>query len=216
MIKKIATQSIKVDLLEQDSTVIDIGCGYNFSMSRELCEMGCKVIGCDPNPRITDVFEHPNFTLSKRAVVVDESVKTIDLINYNGTESATTIMSQHAGFPFERIEEIVKVETTTIKNIMEENKMEQVDLIAFNAEGAEYDLLKGIDGPIAKQLSVSFHDFRNLNPYYPNNERYYAELFETLEKWYTIVQHKWHQQGCVPERFSWNYWDSLFILKEYV
>ncbi len=215
MIKKLGTQSIDIDLLSHNGSVIDIGCGYNFGLTKELLDIGCKVIGVDPNTRITDILKHPNFKFHQQAVVTNDSIKEIELLHYGlGTEAATVVQSQYKGFPFDPIDEICRVPTITIKAIIRRYKLDQVDLIAFNAEGAEYELLKAIDGPITKQLSVSFHDFRNLNPYYPDNERYYRELFETLTQWYDIAQHNLHKAPWVPPQYSVNYWDSLFVLKE--
>jgi len=49
---------------------------------------------------------------------------------------------------------------------------------------------------------------------YPDNERYYKELFETLTQWYTVVKHEIEHHPGFPRSESANYWDSLFILTE--
>ena len=128
MIKKLGTQSIDIDLLSHNGSVIDIGCGYNFGLTKELLDIGCKVIGVDPNTRITDILKHPNFKFHQQAVVTNDSIKEIELLHYGlGTEAATVVQSQYKGFPFDPIDEICRVPTITIKEIMRRYKLDQVD-----------------------------------------------------------------------------------------
>ena len=96
---------------------------------------------------------------------------------------------------------------------MKKYNIEKFELIKFDIEGSEYEILKNIDWGITKQISVEFHDFRNMNPKYPNNEKYYNEIFETNKNKYNFIKHEITDHPGFPLGLGRNYWDSLFVEK---
>ena len=87
------------------------------------------------------------------------------------------------------------------------------ELIKVDIEGAEYELLQSWDWSISKQFSVEFHDFRFMNPNYPNNELYYQSLFENKLINHKISKHELSDHPGFPMGYGSNYWDSLFVEK---
>jgi hypothetical protein len=106
------------------------------------------------------------------------------------------------------------VKSTNLKKIMDKYNVQQFELIKFDIEGAEYEILMNIDWTISKQYSIEFHDFRNMNPYSPNNLRFYDELFSKMRKYCDIVKHELTDHPGFPHGLGRNYWDSLFVLKK--
>jgi hypothetical protein len=96
---------------------------------------------------------------------------------------------------------------------MDKYNIEKFELIKFDIEGSEYEILEKMDWSITKQISVEFHDFRNMNPFSPNNEIYYTNLFSKIPTNYTIAQHQKTNHPGFPLGMGLNYWDSLFIQK---
>ena len=88
--------------------------------------------------------------------------------------------------------------------------IKKFELIKFDIEGSEYSILENLDWGISKQFSVEFHDFRSMNPYYPNNEIYYDKLLNKIKDDFNIITHTiTHHPGGA----GYNYWDSLFVEK---
>lgn len=109
---------------------------------------------------------------------------------------------------------VVKVPTITLKKLMEKYSIEQFDLIKIDIEGGEYELLENIDWTISKQYSVEFHDFRGMNPFFPNDELYYDSLLAKMKQYCDVAQHEKTNHPGFPLGKGYNYWNSLFLLKK--
>ena len=203
MIICISEHSVETDILTPGGWVMDFGCGVDFTFSMKMIEMGMKVISVDPNPNIINTPHLENLFYERKALVTDESIESISLDVFNDTDAASIIKTDN-DISFVRKENTITVETTTIKKLMDKYKID--------IEGAEYSVLMSIDSDIAKQISIEFHDFRGMNPYYPNNEMYYDELRLKLNN-YTFVKHEREQHLGIPGESGKNYWDSLLISK---
>ena len=65
---------------------------------------------------------------------------------------------------------------------------------------------------MSKQYSIEFHDFRSLNPYYPDNEKYYRELFDSIKN-IKHIKHEMTDHAGFPSGMGRNYWDSLIVME---
>jgi FkbM family methyltransferase len=89
--------------------------------------------------------------------------------------------------------------------LMHLTKVDLFSLIKMDIEGAEYDIIMALTKAPAKQLSIEFHLHTGI---YGETEMLLMEN-KLLSLGYFPVKHdKTRQHGL-----SYNYWDSLFILK---
>ena len=96
------------------------------------------------------------------------------------------------------------IEMHTIKSFSELVEVTEWDLIKMDIEGAEYDVLKNAQHPLAKQVSLEFHAHCGEQ----TKEQLDNLLFE-LSDYYTIYNKVWEKRhGC-----SESYWDILLVSK---
>lgn len=193
-IKSIVTvheHSFKPSLLNRESKVLDVGC-RDFQFAQWFIDnIGCKVTCIDADPTIKDP-KIKGVTFLNKAVTHSDKEKLRLFAFGNGSGSYTEEV-------FERPSECkeYEVETYRITPFW--------DLIKLDCEGAEYEILMNMTEPLAKQISVEFHEHTPA----AKGQLYISKLFNHLWQWYDIhgdVQEKRH--GCGE-----NYWDVLFILK---
>lgn len=93
---------------------------------------------------------------------------------------------------------------------MREHEVDFWEVVKLDCEGAEYEILEEWPGPVARQITVEFHDRLGRNPE-AEPERYYARLMERIGHWYDVILHRQTRPpwGGLP-----TYWDSLFVLKQ--
>jgi len=212
MIKKICEHSIDVDMLTKGGWVLDFGCGVDFLFSKSMINLEMKVLSIDPNPQIINVPILNNLIYERKALVTDEKLLTVEMDVFNDTDAASIISTKNDVF-FLNKQSKLTVETTTLDKMKEKYSIKTIDVLKLDIEGAEYEFLNQIKSPISKQISIEFHDFRGMNPYYPNNLLYYENLFKKLSQWYRVAKHEISQHPGIGGDAGLNYWDSLLILK---
>jgi FkbM family methyltransferase len=206
MLKCIDEHTFDVSLLNSNGVILDLG-SLNFSFSLMVQPLVKTIIAFDPNPEIKYVPENIIF---ENKAIVQKSIKTKYHI-YDINSANSLLKSKKDNFKYLNS---IDIETTTLEEVMKKYNINQFELIKFDIEGSEYEILENIDWRISKQYSIEFHDFRNLNPYYPNNHIYYDKLFEKMLKYCDVIQHKKSHSFTFEMGKGTNYWDSLFILKK--
>lgn len=209
-IERIDYHSFCSDILTDNGWGLDVGC-RGFGFSNYLASKNLKVISLDPDVDIKDP-ENPNIFFERKCLLGNK----INKINYASWSSGEGNFVSQDKTLLPNNAKIYEVECTTINELMDKYKIPIFDVIKLDCEGSEYDILMNIDKPIAKQITVEFHDFIGRNPY-KNNEEYYTKLFNKLGEWYNVVQHEKGTLNLGEKVMSRviNYWDSLFVLKEY-
>jgi FkbM family methyltransferase len=194
--------SIEESLIDKNGWVLDLGC-VNFQFSLEMKKYCNNIICVDPNPNITNI---PDGIIFEKAAIVSDNKDEVDYFIYEDIQGYSLLNPDQ---DYCNLKEICKIKAINIEYIMKKYNIKKFELIKFDIEGSEYDILDKIDWNISKQFSVEFHDFRNMNPYFPNNDLYYSNLFEKIKNKFNIVKHdKTHGHGM-----GLNYWDSLFVEK---
>lgn len=185
------------------SNVLDIG-ARRYGFSNAMAERGCNVIAIEPDTD-TDLPAHKNITLIRTAVVspkeagVDRNLVKWSFGDGNFVENKRQAKPKSST--------LQKTSCSSIQQIMELTGISFWDVVKLDCEGSEYDILLNWPGPIAKQITVEFHEFTGANK---NGAVTYHEILTHLGQWYDTIQHEWYS---MPGQKTENYWDSLFVLK---
>jgi FkbM family methyltransferase len=203
----LSEHTIEESIINKNGYILDLGC-VNFSFSMDVKKYCDNIICVDPNPKIVNI---PDGLIYKKCALVDNNEKYVDFFIYSDVQGHSLLNPSR---DWCQLVNKVRVDAINLNDIMIEYGIEQFELIKFDIEGGEYKILENIDWTISKQFSIEFHDFRFMNPYYPNNEVYYQEIFKKLLVYCDIAQHNISNHPGFPVGAGSNYWDSLFILKK--
>jgi FkbM family methyltransferase len=174
----------------QKVTVIDIGAHYGyFSLfaSRNLNDAS-RIISIEPDSANFSVLQYnisaneiQNIKVIHGAVGAENKIAKL----FKGSSANNSLINNYQLASANRYEEI---EETTLTSIIEENKLERIDFLKMDCEGAEYEILENLPDSIFEKiitLSMEFHDLKDF--------RYTgARLIEILEdKKFEIVKYKY-------------------------
>lgn len=196
----LSEHSIDVSLLTPGGMVLDVGC-RDFSFSRRMVARGCRVIAMDADPTVEDPkIEGVQFIRG----ALSDHVGVDRFLMHKDPQARRLLRSgeQAQG-------ELVPVRLTTLKVLMSALRANPFvwDVVKLDVEGAEYDILRAWQGPIAKQISVEFHE----HVFSRQPDSTYEEIIARLASFgYEVARHERDRRHCCPE----NFWDSLFILRE--
>jgi len=199
--------TIEETIINKNGFVLDLGC-INFTFSTEMLKYCDNIICLDPSNNISDI---PNKIIFERKAIVHNNIEEVDFYLFNDKYGNSLLNPKD---DFCTLVDKMKVQTTNLTEIMNKFSIKQFELIKFDIEGSEYAILNNIDWTISKQYSIEFHDFRNMNPHYPNNEIFYEKLFDKMKNYCDVVKHEKTSHPGFPKGLGVNYWDSLFILKK--
>lgn len=205
-VETVDNHSFYPDLLTSGGTVLDVGC-RGFGFSRVMAERGMKVLALDPDAGIKDPGV-PGVTFVCKALMDDPALRVATYASWSSGEGNYVVRSGRVPAHAEASE----VQCVDIVRLMGDFGVTVFDLAKFDCEGSEYGVLLRWPGPIARQISVEFHDFLGMNPSGNDHEAYYKKLFAHIGQWYDVVQHEKFVHPLMvngPE----NYWDSLFVLR---
>lgn len=181
-IKEIAEHSVCLELLPEKSNVLDLGCrGFLFSEAME--DLGHKVYAID-------IDDFPNRNYYKLAIS--------DKDGFCSVVHTSDPQAKH-------ISEGGDLKKMTIDSFSKMVNVDKWDLIKIDIEGEEIPILKSLNHPVAKQLSVEFH--AHCVP--SQTKESLDELIDWLSQWYNVYNRNWITMHGVSE----NYWDILFVAK---
>lgn len=204
----ISEHTIEESIIDKNGWILDLGC-INFTFANDVKKYCDNILCIDPNPNIKEIPE--GILYERKAVVHLENIKTQNFYIYNDINGYSLLNPKRDWCVLEKV---ITVDVTTIKDIMKKYNIKQFELIKFDIEGAEYQVLEHLDWTISKQYSIEFHDFRFMNPFYPNNQLYHNRLLGKIDKYCDVVQHQCTDHPGFPMGMGNNYWDSLFVLKK--
>jgi FkbM family methyltransferase len=122
-----------------------------YSQTRHLEELGWTGILIEPNRALSEDLEkqRPRSKVCNVACSAPGKTGTAELkvpILADGRvdtgKAALEVEIDHAGFPAYRTE---RVKVVTLDSILEEHRVERIDLLSIDVEGTELDVLRGFD-----------------------------------------------------------------------
>lgn len=205
-LEEIHEHTIDTALLTPGGFVLDAGC-RNFGFSKALAERGCKVIALDADPTIEDP-KIPGVSFLHLALSSKPGVRSLVMssdpqarhLDPGGDYLATGERVAVAAVTIDHITDKL-AEITGEKDVLSQKIW---DVVKLDIEGSEYGVLQNWPGPIAKQISIEFHE--HVAPKLPE---VYDAIFKHLSQWYVVVQH----EKTAMHGAGMNYWDSLLVLK---
>jgi FkbM family methyltransferase len=206
-IEKFGEHSLDLNLVDQDGWILDVGC-RRFDFAGRAAEFGCRVLALDPGTVDDPQIDRVQFL--NVALVADPKMRKGHLYEFGKGAGS------HMGHIGKRTKAGTKKKTVPcidLVSLMREFGIEKFEAVKLDCEGSEYEILLRWPGPVAKQISVEFHDFHELKRPKPLDQMpgYYRAMFQHIGQWYDVVQHKPTTTLTVSTP---NYWDSLFVLRE--
>lgn len=203
MIEVIDEHSVDFSLLAKGDPVLDVG-ARGFGFARECAKRGHFTFCMEPDPTV-EFQPISGMAFLRKALVGRSKVGSLKYAMHgNGTANALT----YTGSTFPDDAEIVSVEAVDIVSLMQSLGIQQWGILKLDVEGAEYEILKELVGPVAKQISVEFHGHTGALER-AGGEKVYDEIRKHLGQWYELVQHEKEDRYCAGP----NYWDSLWTIK---
>jgi len=153
---QVENHTLCTSFLGPASTVLDLGCNKGAFIRAMRQTYGCRSFAVEPNPRL---FERLRLMSDIRAFnyAVAGSAGEVDFCLADNDE-ASTIVQGSSGV----IGDTVKVKTIGLAGLLEQMRVEYVDLLKVDIEGAEIEMFDAMPDSIAPafgQITVEFHDF---------------------------------------------------------
>lgn len=205
-IQTFGEHSLDRDQIEAGGWIADVGC-RRFDFSRAVVPLGCKVLALDPGTIDDPQIDGVRFL--NMALVADPNLRTDELYEFGG--GAGSYLG-HLGTQAKAKAIKKTVRCIDINALMQQFEIQRFEAVKLDCEGSEYEILLRWPGPIAKQLSVEFHDFHESKRPKPLERmgEYYDAMLAHIGQWYDVVK---HEQTSIRNIATPNYWDSLFVLK---
>lgn len=199
---QLASHTVDLDLLAHEPTVLDVGCRWwDFATAIRARSMAAEIVCMDPARDVRE--DPPRCNVFFGAALTGPGRTFRQLAHFSTGEGDFLTDKEH--FPGWDIQpELYEVPCLTIQQVMTQAGVTFWDLVKLDCEGSEFDILENWPGPIARQISVEFHDWEK--PQY-RSETYYEALWRRLP-WYKVVQHELSKQGE-----GVGHWDTLLTLR---
>jgi FkbM family methyltransferase len=182
-LKEIYEHTVDLDLLDENSNILDLGCrGFLFKDYIEQNKLG-KVYSVD-----IDDFDRSDYY-------------KIAISNEDGMCSVVHTHDPQA----KHIKDGNDLKKMTIDSFSKMVGVEKWDLIKIDIEGEEYKIIGGLNHPVAKQVSIEFHEHCDCKI----GKEALDNLLNWIENYYDVYNKNWEERhGC-----TYNYWDILLISK---
>lgn len=201
----IAGHSFDADLLPERPYVLDVGCrGFDFTQGIRGLRPGAFIYALDPDPAIVKP-EHVGCVHLKLAMVHHTRGRSRYATGSTGEGNFLTEVLSHNDYTIIDVDTISTQEMTALLPPAANGRW---DLVKLDAEGSEFGILENWPGPIARQLSIEFHDY-DRRWKYPDS--YYEALFARLGTFgYRVVK---HELSDISGRGAIGFWDSVILLE---
>ncbi len=186
------------DFLGPNSTVIDLGANRGEFSCYIANQFGSLVYAVEPVPDLfNQIPENPKIQKINCGIAAQSGVYKLNL----SPQSCATIYPNHNS---EAGDKILDVHCLALEEFIKNNKIQRVDLIKVDIEGAEIKVLEGLKPNVllkVNQMTVEFHDF----------------LWPELGSRVANIKKKLTAIGfyCIPFSF-FNNGDVLFIRKNLI
>jgi FkbM family methyltransferase len=165
------------DLLGREDLILDAGCrGFNFSNTMADGAYQ-RLVPIDPDP---EVWESESARRWRSWRPVGEAA----LVGESVVEEAVYVGAGEGGHLDSRGEGL-RVKTVTISNLVK--RVGTFGLAKLDIEGSEYGVLLGWPGPVARQISVEFHEHMGWGSQVHGPD-VYERIRGHLSEWYTLAR----------------------------
>lgn len=204
MLEVIDEHSVDFSLLAPGDPVLDVG-ARGFGFARECAKRGHFTFCMEPDPTVN--FEPMSgMAFLRKALVGRSKVGSLKYAMHgNGTANCLT----YTGSSYPDDADIVSVEAVDIVSLMQTLGVQQWGILKLDVEGAEYEILTELAGPVAKMISVEFHAHTGAAEKFGGGDAAADGVVRHLSKWYEPLRHEKDERYCAGK----NHWDSLFALK---
>lgn len=205
-------------LFSSPGVALDVGC-RGFQFTEAMHARGLSVIAIDADPTVTyptqriGVF-HFALIGKEPSEKDDPYFSDLPFFQESPNPEASNIFngpSKPIMVPFMTMASVMRL-IGSLHNPPDPRHTEFLDIVKLDIEGSEYSVLSHWPGPIARQISVEFHDFCGRNPDNSNPEAIHQKIHSHLATF-----------GYYPEKHAkesppgWtgppDYFDSLFVLR---
>ena len=178
-------------LIKSKMTIFDIGAnkGYYSLLAAKIMKDEGEIFAFEPEP--------DNYNWIKKSILINgyKSIKLnqIALFNKNGEmELFKAVKSGHHSLVRNKDLGSVTVQTKKLDDFLSEQKIQLVDLIKIDVEGAEIKVLEGAEKTLAEQNPMLFIDIHNIDR---------LKLFKILEKFdYTIYDYSNYNMNKLDQK----------------
>lgn len=151
------------DVLNEDSVVMDVGCGSEAELARYMIEKySAQAFGVDPTRKHATALKVVENNSSGKFKHIDKAVahkKGMLVFSESVENESGSLLESHNNVKYDHIEKY-EVEAVELSDLKALTSSGVIDFLKLDLEGAEYELLKNIDAAdlagIA-QLFVEFH-----------------------------------------------------------
>lgn len=196
----LASHTVDLDILPKAPMVLDVGCrDFDFTLAVLRRMPSAFIVALDPSP---DVISSPFETVIFERLALVGKDRNMALLAMHSSGEGNFICEDPPWFA-----EAAAVKCITLPQLMEKHGVKFWDLVKLDCEGSEFGILEHWPGPVARQVSIEFHDWTGPWEGYVAGD-YYERLFAGPLKDYEIVQHELSRQGE-----GVGHWDTLIRLK---
>lgn len=199
----VCEHTIDASIVPTGAVVVDVGAwGYEFTRWMRS-RYDARIVAIDPNPTMEAM---QGVVLKRAAVFSSRSLppnREAFYVTAGGPNNHYAVTSPPTNVGFTR------VPCCSLEEVLEENSVVTADVLKLDCEGAEYDILLTMTRPLARQITVEFHDHVGRNPRPEDPEGFYADLHRHLGQWYEVVKHCKEN----PWGMGFHHVDSLYVLK---
>lgn len=197
----LASHTVDLDLLPDAPIVLDVGCrDFDFTNAVRNIRRCARLVSLDASPDVA-VIGTSRVVFLQMALVGKE--RHMALLAMHSSGEGNFICDDPPWFA-----EAAAVKCITLAQLMEKCKIKFWDLVKLDCEGSEFGILENWPGPVARQISIEFHDWTGPWEGYVAGD-YYERLFAGPLKDYEVVQHELSRQGE-----GIGHWDTLLRLRD--
>ena len=128
---------------------IDIGCNHPFSNNNTflLYKNGWSGINIDLDFHFVDLFNYFRPNDFNKQIACSDTEGEREIYFYHNKSALNTLSKEVYGFRKAKIEQVKKINTTTLNNVIESSKYKdnKVNFLSIDVEGHEINVLKGFD-----------------------------------------------------------------------
>jgi FkbM family methyltransferase len=194
-------------------TFLDVGANVGFySIAFALAQKNARVIACEPGPAAGTLCARNIAAVADRLQRNQSSIELVNVALSDRRGEATLSVSGDVGqsslLEVENFQSAsVTVKMTTADQLVEERKVERVDVCKIDVEGAELDVLSGMRG-LLERGAVSLLQVEVNRPLWARSGRSPNDLIQLMTRCgYSLLT----QQRALAERDDWAIEDFIFF-----